>query len=118
MRRVEYEYEGLSISQILVSIEIEIEIDIDPFPGWHLALMLPSNHAAKLCQHRNATRFLVSESHHASIHTAQLMSHRNVPPLPLAFLASWRLNSPAFTHPADRIEPKWTVHPAMADPIR
>ena len=108
----------MSISQILVEIEIEIEIEIDPFPGCHLALMLPSNLAAKLCQHRNATRFLVSESHPASIHTAQLMSHRNVPPLPLAFLASWRLNSPAFTHPADRIEPKWTVHPAMADPIR
>ena len=39
-------------------------------------------------------------------------------PFPLALLASWRLNSPAFSHPADGIESKWTVHPAMAGPIR
>ncbi len=36
----------------------------------------------------------------------------------LALLASWRLNSPAFTHPTDGIESKWTFHPARADPIR
>ena len=50
--------------------------------------------------------------------TAQVMSHRNVPPLPLALLASWRLNSPAFTQPTDGIESKWTVYPAMASPLR
>ena len=36
----------------------------------------------------------------------------------LGVLASWRLNSPAFTHEADGIEFKRTVNPAMADPIR
>ncbi len=48
-----------------------------------------------------------------------LMSYPTVSFLsPLALLASWRLNSPAFTHDADRIASKWTVHPTMGDPIR
>ena len=82
------------------------------WPSWTAPTSPPS-------RVRSTTRFLMSDSHHASIHTAQVMSHRSVrPPLPLAFLASWRLNSPAFTHPADRIKSKWTVHPAMAGPIR
>ena len=67
-------------------------------------------------EHRS-TRLLMPESHRASIHNAQVIYHRSVPS-PLALLASWRLNSPAFTHPADGIESKWTVHTAMAGPIR
>ncbi|HCF95029.1 MAG TPA: hypothetical protein DEW46_08205 [Verrucomicrobia bacterium] len=42
-------------------------IEIDSCSGWHQALMDPSNFAAELCQRRNnITRFLMSESHHAS----------------------------------------------------
>ena len=43
------------------------------------------------------------------IHIAQLMFKRVVPPL--AFLASWRLNLPAFMHDADGTEYPWTVYP-------
>ncbi|MDD8047650.1 MAG: hypothetical protein PHF14_14395, partial [Verrucomicrobiota bacterium] len=72
-----------------IEIAIAIDIGIDPCPGWHLALCVPPKTS------------LPSRS-----------------PLPLALLASWRLNAPAFTHPTDGIESKWTVHPARADPIR
>ena len=45
-----------------------------------------SNFAAERGRHRNSgTRFLISESHHAFIHTGQVMSHRNIP------LSPWRL---------------------------
>ncbi|HCF95650.1 MAG TPA: hypothetical protein DEW46_11350, partial [Verrucomicrobia bacterium] len=45
----------------------------------------------------------------APIHIVQVMSKRVVPPL--AFLASWRLNLPAFMHDADGTEYPWTVYP-------
>jgi hypothetical protein len=43
------------------------------------------------------------------IHTAHVISNRVFSP-PLALLASWRLNSPAFTPDADRIEYLRTVY--------
>jgi hypothetical protein len=43
------------------------------------------------------------------IHTADVLSPRVFSP-PLALLASWRLNFPAFTHDADRIEYLRTVY--------
>ena len=86
-----YVYEGWPISPILVAIEIEIEIGIG------IGIGIPS---------------LVGTW------AAQVMSHRTILRPPLALLASWRLNSPAFTHPADGIESKWTVHRAGADPMR
>ena len=45
----------------------------------------------------------------APIHIVQVMSKCVVPPL--ALLASWRFNLPAFTHDADGIEYSWTVYP-------
>ena len=44
-----------------------------------------------------------------SIHIVQLMFKRVVPPL--ALLASWRFNLPAFTDYADGTESLWMVYP-------
>ncbi len=66
-------------SEIEIEIGIAIEIEIDPCPGWNLALKERSNFAAERGRHRNSgTRFLISESHHASNDTGQVMSQRDV----------------------------------------